>query len=490
EENEEEKPVLSYSIARNLTNVTGFDNSTTIAEGSELLECYVSNDEYTMNGAIATVTMGGVDITETAYDNGVVNIKSVTGDVVITLDAARITYVIPPVEDFTVQVFEGSLLIKEYTGAEKAIEIPTELTYNGTTYTADSNKLKLYAFKPGSTVEHIKVPSMPYYSSKFNIGGATNLRTMVGDGVDWIIAKGLSNFEKLTDRDISDKTTAITTSDSSTFNGAGIRTLQGLKYPSMQTDLDWLYVNCKSLIDGGVVPSHVTNIDKMFFGCTNLRRVRVEGTEFTNTSSAFYGVNELELTLNIDSNLFDDFRYNANLKWTFKDIGGNDIKRIMCFGDSLSERTYEEALLGDCSRNIMVNSLGNGGYTSEQIYQKMLTDPYARKLSDSIIVIWHGTNGYGVDGYDGVTAKMVSALDGNQDYLLIPPTAQGAGDDVYESWVATYGAEHVLSMGDWFENNGYTVADYLTDGTHFTAEGYALVAKAIYEKLMASGLIS
>ena len=478
----------TYTITRNITNAIGFDDSTVIGEGSELLECYISDDECTMNGATATVTMGGEDITETAWDNGVVNIAEVTGDVVITLNAVKIQYVVPPVEDFDVQVHEGALLLKSYTGTETAIEIPTALTYNGTEYTVAAGKLKLYSFNPGKTVKHFKCGEMPYLTSRYrfptyNLEGADySIRTIDAYGTGLYLGASIPNLERFPVLDCSGKN-AINTADNVYMGATGIRTLQGLIYPNTQTDLDWAYKGAVNLIDGGTIPAQITNIKNLFYGCTNLRKVRIEGLEFTDTTGWAQDISKLELECYINSTLFKSRRYNPEIGWTFKDIDGTPINRILCFGDSLSEATYESKLTELCPTNAMVNSLGNGGNTSEQIYQKMVNGTYDKLLKSGVIVIWHGTNGYGVDGSDGVTAKMVEALEGNERYVLIPPTAQGVGDSVYESWVATYGAEHVLSISDWFENNGYTVSEYQYDGTHFNADGYNLVAQAVYEKL-------
>lgn len=470
---------VTYSITRNITNATGFADSAVIGEGSELLECYISNDECTMDGATATVTMGGVDITETAWDNGVVNIAEVTGDVVITLDAVKIQYVVPPIEDFSVQVHDGALLLKEYTGTEKAIELPTVVTYDGTEYKAETNKLKLYTLALSDSVEHFKDPGLPFFSSRYKNTGKT--KTFLAKGY-FMTAKDNTNIEKPPVSKASDLA-AFSSSDNSNFGNTAIRTAQQLEYPSAQTSLTCLFYNCTKLVDGGTIPTQINNIRFLFSGCTNLRRARIEGLEFTDTTDWAYGVKKLELTCHIASSLFEGLRYNPEINWTFKDIDGGVINRILCFGDSLSAKTYEADMVSLCPMNAMVNALGDGGYTSEQIYQKMVNGTYDKRLKDSIVVIWHGTNGYGTDGYDGVTAKMVAALNGNQRYLLIPPTSEGVGDEVYESWVATYGEEHVLSMGDWFENNGYTVSEYQTDGTHFNADGYALVAQAVHEKI-------
>lgn len=488
---------VTYSITRNITNATGFDDSVVIGAGSELLECYISNDECTMDGATATVTMGGVDITETAWDNGVVNIAEVTGDVVITLDAVRIQYVEPPVEDFTVSVYNVSgvnhLHITAYVGEDTAIAIPTSMTYEGNTYTVADNTLNLYYFDCGNIVEHIKIPDgMTRWKSSgvyitpanFEASNKTALRTV--SGVTQGSCKNSSNIEKVQDID-----NVTTTEIKEYYVGVtNIRTLENVAYPDIVTSLNATYQNCTGLVSGGVIPAHITTLTRAFYGCKNLRRIRVETVaEGTSASGGayfqtFYDVSKLDIELYLSSGLWSCLRGSANLNWNYTFIDGAVHNRIIIIGDSLTGGTYGSYLRNLVPINATVNESAQGGWTSQQIYEgKMMVDPVKMRLPESIVVIWHGTNGYGPDGYDGVTAKMVAALEGNQRYLLIPPTAQGEGDEVYESWKATYGEEHVLSMGDWFANNGYTVPDYQTDGTHFNADGYALIAQAVHEKI-------
>lgn len=490
EPDEPEQPVIpdseTWSITRNLTNVVHFDNSPAIEQGCELLECYLSADECTMNGASATITMGGEDITSTAWDNGVVNIPEVTGNVVINVNAVKIDYVVPPMEDFTLQLYENTkLLVKGYTGAAKAVELPAVFTYNGKEYplvsgnTPTANSAVLYSFGLNTNVEHLKHPfaGFPGVSSSIT----PNFRTVdAGMNTSIFPVQNLTRLEKVPTAS-SDGGTFIA-ADNNNYKGCtSIRTVRNVVYPDAQTSLQWLYHNCTGLVDGGVIPAQITDIKNLFYGCGNLRRVRFEGKTFTNTQGWSYGVTDLELECHLDSDIYGN--YDPPIGWTYKAIDGTPIHRILCFGDSLSESTYERTLADLCPINAMVNPLGNGGYRSDQIYQKMTNGAYDKLLKDGVVVIWHGTNGYGSDGFDGVTAKMVSALNGNQRFLLIPPTAQGAGGEVYESWVATYGAEHVLSMGDWFASHGHTVSSYQTDGTHFTADGYALVAQAVFEKI-------
>lgn len=78
----------TYTVTQNLTNVTSTFSASTINEGAALDATLTADDTYTLG--TVTVTMGGTDITATAWDasTGQVAIASVTGNVVITADAS------------------------------------------------------------------------------------------------------------------------------------------------------------------------------------------------------------------------------------------------------------------------------------------------------------------------------------------------------------------------------------------------------------------
>lgn len=75
----------TYTIVRNLTGVTSSNTASTIASGSSYTTTLSLASGY--SNMSATVTMGGTDITSTAYSNGVVTINNVTGNIVITATA-------------------------------------------------------------------------------------------------------------------------------------------------------------------------------------------------------------------------------------------------------------------------------------------------------------------------------------------------------------------------------------------------------------------
>lgn len=76
-----------HSINSNLTGVTLSNVQTSIEDGDAYTATVTPNSGYTIDNV--TVTMGGTDITSTAYSNGVITIASVTGNVNITITASR-----------------------------------------------------------------------------------------------------------------------------------------------------------------------------------------------------------------------------------------------------------------------------------------------------------------------------------------------------------------------------------------------------------------
>lgn len=75
----------THSVTQNLTHVTSSYTGTTVNDGAGFTATLTAEDTYTLGDV--TVTMGGTDITSTAYSAGVVTIASATGDIVITATA-------------------------------------------------------------------------------------------------------------------------------------------------------------------------------------------------------------------------------------------------------------------------------------------------------------------------------------------------------------------------------------------------------------------
>ena len=81
----EEQTGTTYTVTNNLTHVTNSYNSATATENQAYNATLTADSGYTIDSV--TVTMGGNDITSTAYSNGTISISNVTGNIVITASA-------------------------------------------------------------------------------------------------------------------------------------------------------------------------------------------------------------------------------------------------------------------------------------------------------------------------------------------------------------------------------------------------------------------
>ena len=110
-------PLKNFTIARTLTNCTSSSAATSITEESSHTETLTAASGYTLDGATVKVTMGGVDITASAYSNGVLTIGSVAGDIVITATAVvvpKYTNQIPISTAKTGGIYDGDGWRKDY----------------------------------------------------------------------------------------------------------------------------------------------------------------------------------------------------------------------------------------------------------------------------------------------------------------------------------------------------------------------------------------
>ena len=77
--------VITRLVSLSLTHVSSSNTSASVENGSRYVTTLTADTNYTINSV--TVTMGGVDITSTAYSSGTITIPSVTGNIVITATA-------------------------------------------------------------------------------------------------------------------------------------------------------------------------------------------------------------------------------------------------------------------------------------------------------------------------------------------------------------------------------------------------------------------
>ena len=79
--------VTRYTITNNLTNVSTSNSANSIAEGSSYEAKLSVSTGYNIGNV--SITMGGVDITSTCYNNKTITISNVTGNIVITAEAVE-----------------------------------------------------------------------------------------------------------------------------------------------------------------------------------------------------------------------------------------------------------------------------------------------------------------------------------------------------------------------------------------------------------------
>lgn len=82
-------PIVNYTITLDLVNATSSNGAASVTENTAYTTTISANEGYTLTGATVTVLMGGVDITATAYADGVITIAAVTGNVEIIASAVE-----------------------------------------------------------------------------------------------------------------------------------------------------------------------------------------------------------------------------------------------------------------------------------------------------------------------------------------------------------------------------------------------------------------
>lgn len=78
-----------WQVTNTLSHCTSSNGAEQTIKGNPYTATITASAGYVMEGATVSITMGGADITSTAYSNGVISIAAVTGALVITVTAAQ-----------------------------------------------------------------------------------------------------------------------------------------------------------------------------------------------------------------------------------------------------------------------------------------------------------------------------------------------------------------------------------------------------------------
>lgn len=81
-------PPQEYTITNTLTGCTSSNAETTVTEGDAYYATITASSGYVMTGATVQVKMGGTDVTDLYYSDGVISIPDVSGNIEITITAA------------------------------------------------------------------------------------------------------------------------------------------------------------------------------------------------------------------------------------------------------------------------------------------------------------------------------------------------------------------------------------------------------------------
>ena len=80
---------MSFTVTNTLTGCTTSNSATSVLEDASYTAVITASSGYTLVGATVSITMGGQDITTSAYSGGIISINNVTGALVIAVSAVE-----------------------------------------------------------------------------------------------------------------------------------------------------------------------------------------------------------------------------------------------------------------------------------------------------------------------------------------------------------------------------------------------------------------
>jgi hypothetical protein len=99
-----------YSVAKSIENCSLSSEKNYAKAGARYTATLTPAPGYTMAGATVVITMGGTNITSTAYSNGTINIANVTGDIGITAVAISAVSTLTATYTPSETVYSGAVL--------------------------------------------------------------------------------------------------------------------------------------------------------------------------------------------------------------------------------------------------------------------------------------------------------------------------------------------------------------------------------------------
>jgi hypothetical protein len=81
---------MSFAVTNTLTGCTTSNSATSVLENTSYTAVITASSGYTLVGATVSITMGGQDITTSAYSGGIISVNNVTGALVIAVSAVAV----------------------------------------------------------------------------------------------------------------------------------------------------------------------------------------------------------------------------------------------------------------------------------------------------------------------------------------------------------------------------------------------------------------
>ena len=81
---------IRYDVTKNITGGQLSNNINNVIIGESYTDTIVPDEGYSIKNAVVQITMGGVDITDSCYSNGIINILDVDGDIEINIQCVQV----------------------------------------------------------------------------------------------------------------------------------------------------------------------------------------------------------------------------------------------------------------------------------------------------------------------------------------------------------------------------------------------------------------
>lgn len=134
--------IIKFSITNKLTNVSNSNSAIQIDYGNSYSATITANSGYGITSI--SITMGGVDITSTAFNNNEINISKVTGDLIISISAtetltiSNISNITQPAQtEFYIEYSTNIAVTKHevsWDGGNTFYDKTSDVVVNGTNY--------------------------------------------------------------------------------------------------------------------------------------------------------------------------------------------------------------------------------------------------------------------------------------------------------------------------------------------------------------------